>query len=304
MTRFSIEIPRAEIKVDNVLLGEGEFGEVRKGLWQKTKAVAVEVAVKVLKERAREQEQESFIKEGRRMVHLHHAHVVQLLGIVREGGFMLVTELVKGGALRKVLRARNKKKDPISLPTLLLFISQIADGMAYLEDNSLVHRDLAARNILMESEAMVKISDFGMSRQIENYYNSSRTGSVSIEFACLHRELHVSSLISGVGLDWAGFFFFFLLFLPCKTCGAFDDASSNSSSVWPLKWYAPECIYESKFTSKGDVWSFGICSWEILSHGKKPYSEFSQMAEVVAFAIEGRGRLAIPDGCPESVYVK
>lgn len=77
-----------------------------------------------------------------------------------------------------------------------------------------------------------------------------------------------------------------------------------SFRVWPLKWYAPECIYESKFTSKGDVWSFGVCSWEILSHGKKPYAEFSHGHEVVAYAIEGRGRLAIPDGCPESVYVE
>ena len=161
---------------------------------------------------------------------------------------MLVTEFVRVGALRKALRSRNKAGDPMGLPTQLLFMKQIAEGMEYLEQNQVVHRDLAARNILMDSETEVKISDFGMSRNVEDYYTSSRTG------------------------------------------------------VWPLKWYAPECIYESKFTSKSDVWSFGVCSWEILSHGKKPYAEFSHGHEVVAYAIEGRGRLACPAACPESVY--
>lgn len=55
-------------------------------------------------------------------------------------------------------------------------MKQIAEGMAYLEANHVVHRDLAARNILMDSETMVKISDFGMSRNVEDYYTSSRTG--------------------------------------------------------------------------------------------------------------------------------
>merc|ERR1711871_880842 len=81
-----------------------------------------------------------------------------------------------------------------------------------------------------------------------------------------------------------------------------DYYTSSRTGVWPLKWYAPECIYRSKFTTKGDVWSFGVCSWEILSHGKKPYSEFSQGHEVVTYAIEGRGRLQKPEGCPDSVY--
>ena len=78
---------------------------------------------------------------------------------------------------------------------------------------------------------------------------------------------------------------------------------TSRAGMWPLKWYAPECMYFSKFTSKGDVWSYGVCSWEILSHGKKPYAEFSHGHEVVAYAIEGRGRLACPAACPESVYV-
>lgn len=40
---------------------------------------------------------------------------------------------------------------------------------------------------------------------------------------------------------------------------------------WPVKWYAPECINYFKFSSKSDVWSFGVLMWEAYSHGQKPY---------------------------------
>lgn len=40
---------------------------------------------------------------------------------------------------------------------------------------------------------------------------------------------------------------------------------------WPVKWYAPECINYFKFSSKSDVWSFGVLMWESYSYGQKPY---------------------------------
>ncbi|XP_010794985.1 tyrosine-protein kinase SYK-like [Notothenia coriiceps] len=40
---------------------------------------------------------------------------------------------------------------------------------------------------------------------------------------------------------------------------------------WPVKWYAPECINYLKFSSKSDVWSFGVLMWEGFSYGQKPY---------------------------------
>ena len=71
--------------------------------------------------------------------------------------------------------------------------------------------------------------------------------------------------------------------------------------VWPLKWYAPECLFYSKFTSKGDVWSYGVCSWEILSHGKKPFRGMKG-EQVVMYVIEEKGRLACPEVCPDAMY--
>lgn len=75
----------------------------------------------------------------------------------------------------------------------------------------------------------------------------------------------------------------------------------TGAGKWPLKWYAPECMYYSKFTSKSDVWSYGVCCWEILSHGKKPFKGMKG-DQVVQYVIEEKGRLACPAICPGDVY--
>lgn len=53
-----------------------------------------------------------------------------------------------------------------------------------------------------------------------------------------------------------------------------DYYKARSASKWPLKWYAPECIYYYKFSSKSDVWSYGVALWEALSRGEMPYQVF------------------------------
>jgi len=51
---------------------------------------------------------------------------------------------------------------------------------------------------------------------------------------------------------------------------------ATTAGKWPLKWYAPECIYFRKFDTKSDVWSYGITLWEATSYGEKPYKVFQQ----------------------------
>ena len=67
------------------------------------------------------------------------------------------------------------------VPTLqqkLQMCGEIADGMAYLADNKYVHRDLAARNCLVHEDMTVKISDFGLTRDVyeTDYYRIDRRG--------------------------------------------------------------------------------------------------------------------------------
>ncbi|XP_022100262.1 tyrosine-protein kinase SYK-like [Acanthaster planci] len=75
---------------------------------------------------------------------------------------------------------------------------------------------------------------------------------------------------------------------------------AETAGRWPLKWYAPECIYRFKFSSKSDVWSYGVTLWEALSYGKKPYANMKGQ-ELMAF-IESGSRLAQPERCPPEVY--
>ncbi|XP_077353942.1 tyrosine-protein kinase SYK isoform X2 [Festucalex cinctus] len=65
---------------------------------------------------------------------------------------------------------------------------------------------------------------------------------------------------------------------------------------WPLKWYAPECINYFKFSSKSDVWSFGVLMWEAYSYGEKPYRGIR--GNNVLQMIESGMRMDAPPNCP------
>ncbi|XP_034403259.1 tyrosine-protein kinase SYK isoform X2 [Cyclopterus lumpus] len=69
---------------------------------------------------------------------------------------------------------------------------------------------------------------------------------------------------------------------------------------WPVKWYAPECINYFKFSSKSDVWSFGVLMWEAYSYGQKPYKGLK--GNDVMQMIEGGRRMEAPGNCPPEMY--
>lgn len=61
------------------------------------------------------------------------------------------------------------------------------------------------------------------------------------------------------------------LMLLFHSCSLLCILQAETAGKWPLKWYAPECIYYFKFDSRSDVWSYGVTLWEGLSYGAKPY---------------------------------
>ncbi|KAJ8287339.1 hypothetical protein GJAV_G00050410 [Gymnothorax javanicus] len=69
---------------------------------------------------------------------------------------------------------------------------------------------------------------------------------------------------------------------------------------WPVKWYAPECMNYFKFSSKSDVWSFGVLMWEAYSLGLKPYKGMKG-TEVIQM-IESGERMQAPSNCPPEMY--
>ncbi|XP_067290167.1 tyrosine-protein kinase SYK isoform X4 [Pseudorasbora parva] len=69
---------------------------------------------------------------------------------------------------------------------------------------------------------------------------------------------------------------------------------------WPLKWYAPECMNYLKFSSKSDVWSFGVLMWEAYSYGQKPYK--GMKGNEVIQMIESGQRMSAPLNCPDEMF--
>ena len=74
-----------------------------------------------------------------------------------------VMELMSGGDFLTYLR----QQTDISLRKLVKFSIDAGSGMDYLAGKNIIHRDLAARNCLIGTMDVLKISDFGMSRMVE-----------------------------------------------------------------------------------------------------------------------------------------
>ncbi|CAF0910276.1 unnamed protein product [Rotaria sordida] len=79
-----------------------------------------------------------------------------------------------------------------------------------------------------------------------------------------------------------------------------DVYMQKSDSKIPVKWYAPEAISIGKFTTKSDVWSFGVTLWEMFSYAATPYGDMSG-TDVYYFLQHGK-RLERPSRCPSSTY--
>lgn len=80
-----------------------------------------------------------------------------------------------------------------------------------------------------------------------------------------------------------------------------DYYKKGGKAMLPVRWMPPEAFLEGIFTSKTDVWSFGILLWEIFSMGYMPYP--GRHNEEVMTLITAGGRLSIPNGCPPAMFV-
>ncbi|XP_051951526.1 protein tyrosine kinase 2 beta, b [Xyrauchen texanus] len=163
---------RKEI-VLNRMLGEGFFGEVHEGVYQKKNGEKINVAVKTCKECAPDV-REKFVGEAVIMKNLDHPHIVRLIGVIEEYPVWIVMELCQHGELGKYLA---KNQQSLTNVTLVLFSLQICKALVYLQGVNMVHRDIAVRNVLVATPESVKLGDFGLSRYIEDeeYYKASVT---------------------------------------------------------------------------------------------------------------------------------
>uniref|UniRef100_A0AAY5L6J4 Tyrosine-protein kinase n=1 Tax=Esox lucius TaxID=8010 RepID=A0AAY5L6J4_ESOLU len=160
---------------DDVILGQsigqGNFGEVYSG---RLRSNNIPVAVKACKENLATEIKNKFLMEARILKQYDHPNIVKLIGVcTQQQPIYIIMELVQGGDFLSFLRCEGHN---LKSKMLVKMAENVASGMEYLENKKCIHRDLAARNCLVGEQSIVKISDFGMSREQEDGIYSSTGG--------------------------------------------------------------------------------------------------------------------------------
>lgn len=245
LTKFRV-IKEQELR-KSTLLGMGAFGRVYKGVWlPEGENAKIPVAIKILIDTADYGSNKEFLDEAYIMATVDHPNLLKLSGVCMTSQMMLITQLMPLGSLLEYVK---KNKDKIGSKALLNWSTQIARGMAYLEERRLVHRDLAARNVLVQSPSFVKITDFGLAKLLSTDTNEYKA----------------------------------------------------AGGKMPIKWLALECIRHRIFTTKSDVWAFGVTIWELLTFGARPFE--NTPAKDVPALLESGAKLPQPDGCSLDIYI-
>ncbi|KAG8506661.1 Ephrin type-A receptor 8 [Galemys pyrenaicus] len=178
------EIEASRIHIEKII-GSGESGEVCYGRLRVPGQRDVPVAIKALKTGYTERQRRDFLSEASIMGQFDHPNVIRLEGVVTRGRLaMIVTEYMENGALDAFLRvrapaarrrARCSPRVPLqthdgqfTIMQLVGMLRGVGAGMRYLSDLGYVHRDLAARNVLVDGNLVCKVSDFGLSRVLED----------------------------------------------------------------------------------------------------------------------------------------
>ncbi|KAM8717202.1 hypothetical protein ACLKA7_003983 [Drosophila subpalustris] len=254
------EFPRERLQLD-IVLGEGEFGQVLKGYATQIAGLpgVTTVAVKMLKKGANSVEYMALLSEFQLLQEVSHPNVIKLLGACTQSEApLLIIEYARYGSLRSYLRLSRKIEcagvdfsdgvEPVNVKMMLTFAWQICKGMNYLTELKLVHRDLAARNVLVADGKICKISDFGLTRDVYE-----------------------------------------------------DDAYlKRSRDRVPVKWMAPESLADHVYTSKSDVWAFGVLCWELITLGASPYPGIAP--QNLWSLLKTGYRMERPENCSEAVY--
>ncbi|KAH9422121.1 hypothetical protein DERP_002415 [Dermatophagoides pteronyssinus] len=280
------EIPREKLNLVKAL-GQGAFGEVYQGFLHQMPDEnndELPVAVKTLPEySANKQAEMDFLMEALIMSKFNHRNIVRFIGICFEKmPRFIILELLSGGDLRTFLRENRsvvEKPSTLVMGDLLVMALDVACGCQYLEANHFIHRDIAARNCLLTSKIkMITNTNQSFNSDgkfdINNYKNGFQNSGIVVKIADfgMARDIYRANYYRKGG-----------------------------KAMLPVKWMPPEAFLDGIFTSKTDVWSFGVLLWEVMSMGYLPYPGRGNQ-EVMQLVTAG-GRLECPNSLtPSQIY--
>ncbi|RNA40848.1 proto-oncogene tyrosine- kinase [Brachionus plicatilis] len=268
------EIKKELIKLPNVderdlelirLIGKGAFGQVFEGLL-KINELKTSVAIKKLRESVYSDEKLDLVKEALALNSFNHPNLLKFYGICSSKNKsneievkFIITELMNNGDLLSYLRLCRKTKKNLEYKKAIKIFFDISNACTYLESKGFIHRDLAARNCLVH---------------IEQKWESENLIVKLGDFGMAH-ELYSA---------------------PVKD---YYKQVDNINKLLPIRWMSPESICEGVYSSKSDVWAFGVIVWEVLTLGFQPYFGM-QNIQVIEYVKSG-GKLQIPQKCPSEM---
>ncbi|XP_067348091.1 macrophage colony-stimulating factor 1 receptor 2 isoform X2 [Channa argus] len=302
------EFPRDKLRLGAVL-GSGAFGKVVEatayGLG--TDNNFTRVAVKMLKPSAHSEEREALMSELKILSHLgYHDNIVNLLGACTQGGPMLmITEYCCHGDLLNFLRSHAQ-----DFMASILSVNEVEEEAFY--------KNISAQHARLRSDSGISCcSEYQEMQPVLSPGQTHRgvqTDSLSVS------ELMRFSYDVAQGLD----------FLSSKNCIHRDVAARNvlltdrhvakicdfglardirnddsyivqGNARLPVKWMAPESIFECVYTVQSDVWSYGVLLWEIFSLGKSPYPNTAVDTNFYKMIKDGH-HMSKPDFAPAEMY--
>ncbi|XP_060688486.1 vascular endothelial growth factor receptor kdr-like [Hemiscyllium ocellatum] len=313
------EFPRDRLRLGKTL-GLGAFGKVveASAFGIDKSSTCKTVAVKMLKEGASTNECKALMSELKILIHIgHHLNVVNMLGACTKPGgpLMVIVEYCKYGNLSNYLRS--KRNDFILVkcqknidqpethidetsPEVMEGIKRRLESVAstgsstssgFVEDKSysdteeeeedtedLYKRPLGMEDLICYSFQVAKGMEFLASRK------------------CIHRDLAARNILLSESNV-------------VKICdfGLARDIYKDPDYVrkgdarLPLKWMAPESIFDKIYTTQSDVWSFGVLLWEIFSLGASPYPGV-QIDEEFCHKLKEGTRMKPPEYSTSEVY--
>ncbi|XP_024242966.2 fibroblast growth factor receptor 2 isoform X4 [Oncorhynchus tshawytscha] len=265
------EDPRWEFSRDRLTLGkplgEGCFGQVvmaeALGIDKDKPKEAVTVAVKMLKDDATEKDLSDLVSEMEMMKMIgKHKNIINLLGAcTQDGPLYVIVEYASKGNLREYLRARRPP------------------GMEYSYD------------ITRCSDEQLTFKDL-----VSCTYQVARGMEYLASQKCIHRDLAARNV-----LVTESNFMKIADFGLARDVHNIDYYKKTTNGRLPVKWMAPEALFDRVYTHQSDVWSFGVLMWEIFTLGGSPYPGIP-VEELFKLLKEGH-RMDKPGNCTNELYM-